>query len=267
MKIKSLYKIATTVEKFVKCNSPAIMAGMAAFGVIATGVTAYKAGLAANDILKEHEKKMKEAKKESDEKEVYKETAKKLTPVVIKPVIFGISSVCCIFGSLSASKRRIAAISAAYSLSETSLKDLEGKMNQILGEKKTRELKDAVTKEKLKKEGPVQDNQVIITGTGDVLCKDMYSGRYFRSNAERIGQAINWASSEIRTSMYISLNEFYDQLNVPRIPLGDDIGWNVDDLQGGSLPITYSAILTEDNQPCLCVEALIAAREDYRRLY
>lgn len=267
LKIKSLYKIEKTVEKFVKCNSPAIIAGMAAFGVIATAVSSFNAGIRATDIIVAHKLKIKEAKNKSEENKIYKETAKKLVPTMVKPVILGVTTICCTFGSLSASKRRIAALSAAYSLSETSLKDLEAKMNQVLGEKKTRELKDAVTKDKLKKDEPVNAKEVIVTGTGDVLCKDMYSGRYFYSNAEKIGQAINWASAEVRTVMYVSLNEFYDQLRIDRIPLGDDIGWNVDDLQGGSLPITYTAILTEDAKPCLCMEVMIATRDDFRRLY
>ncbi len=269
MNLTKFTKALKAIESFTKKNSPAILAGVAAVGLVVTAVSAYKAGIKANDILKDHEKKMNDIEKDDkeNEKKVYVETAKKLAPVVIPPIVIGAASIGCIFGSHSVSKRRIAALSAAYSISESALKDLEGQMNKILGEKKTREVKDEVTKEKLKKDESIKSSEVIITGDGDVLCKDMYSGRYFRSNAEKIGRVINWASQEARCSMYVSLNDFYDELGIPRIPLGDDLGWNADDLVNGSLPISYTAILTEDNRPCLCVESIAMARSDFRNLY
>lgn len=264
MKIKNVFNVVST---FTKKNAPAILAGVAAVGLVVTAVSAYKAGIKASNILKDHKLKMKETSNKEEEKILYKETAKKMAPVVVAPIILGVTSIGCIFGSLSVSSRRIAALSAAYSISETALKDLDGQMKKILGEKKTREVKDAITKEKMNNGESTKDSTVIITGNGDVLCKDMYSGRYFTSNGEKIGRAINWASNEVRISMYVSLNEFYDQLGLPRIPLGDDLGWNADDLNGGSLPITYTAILTEDDRPCLCVESLAGVRQDYRSLY
>lgn len=266
MKASTIIKAIST---FTKKNAPAILAGVAAVGTVVTAVTAYKAGIKASDVLKEHSLKMKDLNATDKEKvnKVYKETATKLAPIVVPPVLIGAASIGCVFGSLSVSQRRIAALSAAYSISESALKDLDKQMEKILGDKKVRQVKDAATKEKLQSSGPVNDNQVIITGDGNVLCKDMYSGRYFMSNADKIGKAINWASQEARTAMYVSLNEFYDQLNIPRIPLGDDLGWNADDLNGGTLPITYTAVLTEDDRPCLCVESLAGVRQDYTKLY
>lgn len=265
---KFIMGLVKKADAFTKKNSPAILAGVAAVGLVVTAVTAYKAGIKADTILKEHKLKMKEIERDNkkEEKTVYMETAKKLAPIVIPPVLLGVASIGCIFGSHSVSRRRIAALSAAYSISESALKDLEGQMTKILGEKKTRSIQDSATKEKLRSEEPPKDNQIIITA-GDVLCKDMYSGRYFQSNADKIGKAIAWASAEARSSMYVSLNEFYDQLDLPRIPLGDDLGWNADDLNGGTLPIRYTAILTEDDRPCLCVESIAGVRQDFRELY
>lgn len=264
-KIMSLIK---KVDAFTRNNSAAIMAGVAAVGLIATAVTSFRAGGKTILALSERKKEL-EALLDSEDIKMKKkgitETAKIVAPIVLPSVVLGGVSIACIFGSHSASRRRIAALSAAYSISESAVKDLEGTMKKLLGEKKAKEIKDAVVKEKMKDEKAPDNKEIIITGKGDVLCKDMYSGRYFRSNADRIGKAINWASAEIRDTMYISLNEFYDQLSIPRIPLGDDIGWNLDDLDGGSLPITYSAILTEDDQPCLCLQMLASARSDYKR--
>lgn len=112
-----------------------------------------------------------------------------------------------------------------------------------------------------------EKGQIIITSGGDNLCKDLYSGRFFRSNAQKIGQAINELTYDIQSDMYVSLNDFYDKLELPRIPLGDDLGWNIDDLVNRRLPICYTAILTDDGTPCLCVEYDANLRSDFRKLH
>lgn len=269
MKTPNFAKIMKKVTDFQEKNAPAILAGVAVVGLIVTAVSAYKAGQKMLDIKAKHIDELNKNKEKpiKEKKETIVKIAKEVAPVMAPTVVLGAASIGCILGSHSASRRRIAALSAAYSISETALKDLEGKMSDILGEKKTREIKDSISKDKLSKGEKPKENQVIITGNGEVLCKDSYSGRFFMSSAEKIGRAINWASNEARVCMYVSLNEFYDQLDIPRIPLGDDLGWNADDLVSGTLPITYTAILTDDNRPCLCVESLASVRQSFRDLY
>lgn len=266
MNFEKFKKCMEKISKKVKKQSPAILTGTAVLGLITTAVAAFKAAPKANDILEKHKIRMETAKKEEKLK-IRMETAKKLVPVLAKPVVLGTITIACIICSNTISSRRIATLSAAYSISETALNELNGKMTDILGEKKARSIKDAIVKDKVNKQDPPKESNIIITGDGDVLCQDMYSGRYFRSNAEKIGQAINWASAEVRNCMYVSLNEFYEKIGIPYIPLGDEIGWNVDDLNGGTLPITYTAVLTEDNRPCLCVAYNACLRTNFKELY
>ena len=268
MNAKSLKTVFSIIKKFTKKNSPAVLSGVAMVGVVATAIAAYKAAPVAQKIVEEKKKELDLTKPsdKSAKRAVVKEAVKEIVPVMAPPVLMGTVTIGCIFGSHSVSNRRIAALSAAYSISQNSLKDLTAKMNEMLGVKKTQSIKDAVTKDHLRSTPPPKEEQIIVTGDGTCLCKDMYSGRYFYSNADRIGKAIAWASSEARSSMYVCLNDFYDQLGLQSIPLGEDLGWNVDDLIGGTLPITYTAILTEDDRPCLCVEYGTGIRNDYTRL-
>lgn len=274
MKISELLGKA---ETFTKRNSPIILTGLAIAGVVSTVYSAYKAGPRADKILENYRKDMRDCHPEDKEtkKIIVEETAKKMIPVVAPTVIMGTTTVACIIGSHSVSSRRIAALSAAYSLSESTVKNLNSKMEEMLGEKKARAIKDSIMKDKLKADSEkdkkiLSDGQVIIPNDGTVLCKDLYSGRLFYSNAEKINQAITKCSYDIISEMYISLNEFYDAVNspqLPRIPLGDDLGWNIDDTCDGQLPIRLSALLTEDGKPCLCIDYDIGVRTDYRNLH
>lgn len=265
MKFNKLTEVFDVIENFTKKNSPAILSGLAVVGVISTAVTAYKAAPKAEEIIERRKKELKNP--EVTRKEVNIQTLKEMTPVMLPPVIMGTATTACILGSHSISSRRIAAISAAYSISEKSVKELNSKMTEVLGEKKTRAIKDAIAKDKIGKAPEEGSNQVVMVGDGKVLCKDLYSGRFFYSNAEKIGQAINQMNFRIMYEYYISLNEFYEEIGLPQIPMGNDLGWNMDDVVGGSLPISYTAILTDDGRPCLAVDYDTSLRSDFRNLH
>lgn len=268
MKVMEIVKkIGETTTKY----KPAILTGVAVAGVIATAVMVFKASPKCCDVLDEHKKKMDKIDK-TDKKAVRAErvdVAKKVTKTMAAPALMGGLTIGCIVGSHSVSTRRIAVLSAAYSMSESALKDLNEKMTETLGEGKTRSIKDAIIKDKVKENKIDPGSPILMMGDGDCLCIDGYSGRPFRSNAQKIGQAINQVSSECRTSMYVSLNDFYEAINsrdLPAIPMGEDFGWNVDDLNTGTLPIHYTAVMNDVEQPCLYVEYDVRPRDDYRHL-
>lgn len=277
MKGSKIIDFLEKAEVFTKKKSPGLLAGAAIIGVVTTVYSAYKAGLRADKILEEHRKDMADCHPDDKEakRAVVGETVKKMAPVIAPTLIMGGATIACIAGSHSVSSRRIAALSAAYSLSESTVKNLTNKMEDILGEKKARSVRDAIMKDKLhesEKEDQkhIGDVNVYVPDNGLVLCKDLYTGRPFYSNAEKIKQAIVKCSFDVQQEMWVSLNDFYDEVGSPdleHVPLGDDLGWNVEDTIRGQLPITLTALLTNDGKPCLCVDADISVRSDFKNLY
>lgn len=242
-----------------KENSPALLTGVVVFGVVMTGVSAYKAGLKARDILERYEEDMRDT--DPDDKEtkhvVMKETIKEMVPVVLPTVISGGVTIAAAIGSQKISSRRLAVMGAAYNISERSLRDLNTKMRDMLGEKKTREIKDEIVKDKMKKDPKViHQEEVVITGSGTVLCKDLYSGDFFPSNASKIEEAIRVLSGMVRNEMFVELNEFRHLLGLDQKAYGRGVGFVADDLVGyeEQIPIYISAQLTDDKKPCLCVD-------------
>ena len=264
--------VKKAMNEFMKASkkkSPAILTGMAVVGVVATAYSAYKAGLVASEILEKHRKKMEQiaADDKRSKWEVRKETALALTPVVLPTLIMGGATIGCTVGAQSISSKRIAALSAAYSVSEAVYNNLNGKMTEILGTKKAREIKDSIAKDHLL-EVEKSGGNLIVSGSGNVKCLDEYSGRMFWSNAIKIDKAVNQLSNDVRCNRYVSLNDFYDLIDLPRIKMGDVLGWNEEDTMGdGRIPITFSAILSEEGDPVLCIEYDIHLRRDFRELH
>lgn len=264
-----IMKFVDKVENGAKKKSPAILTGLALVGLGITVYKAYKAGPKIEKILLEKKEDLKDCNSndKSAKRQVIKEAVKEIVPVAAPVVVMTMATGGCILGAQTISSKRIAVLSAGYAMAERSVKDLNEKMTEILGEKKAKSIKDAIVKDRLAESGPIDEGKIIITGNGDVLCKDIYSGRYFRSNAEKIRQAIAELSADCMSDNYVELNELYGILGIPQIPLGSDFGWNSDDLIRGMLPITISAQVSENGEPCLCLDYDATIRSDFRNLH
>ena len=239
-------------------NRPAVMMG---FG-IAAGAAAlwamHEAAKKEDSILDERLARLNELEKEQAEKkeptpediQEYKDARKevnlhaglKLAKIYVPVAVAGTLSFVCLLVSHRVSMRRQAAAEAAYRLAMTKMHDYIEKTREIVGPKKAVTIHDEVMKDKVSKKPP-RDNQIILTGGGDVVCYDEHTGRYFRSNPETIRKAVNDLNLRLRDEMFLSLNEFYYEIGLGRVAMGDDLGWNID---RGAFEIEYTTMLLED---------------------
>ena len=151
---------------------------------------------------------------------------------------------------------------SAYTISESTLRDYQKKVVETIGEKKEQTVRDAVAKERLEK-NPVENKEVIVTAKGDTLCFDAVSGRYFKSDIDKLKKAENELNRQMRDEMYISLNDFYYEVGLEPIKLGDDLGWNIDN---GYIDLRFSSQLATDGTPCLVIDYGYGPRYDFRNL-
>ena len=260
MNTKSIKTFFKNVENQMVKHSPVILTGIGIAGMITAGVMAVKATPKALDSLSEiHEK---EAELELTKKEVSKEIVTKVAPVYIPSVLITGMSIACLIGATSVNNRRVAALATAYSLSESALKDYQEKVIETFGEKKERSVRDAIAKDKIE-QNPVSNSEVYITKKGDTLCYDTISGRYFKSDIDKIKKIENELNRKLISEMYISLNEFYYELGLQCTKNGNDLGWNVND---GLVNIRFSAQIAEDDTPCIVLDYDYAPRYDFRNL-
>lgn len=234
-------------------HSPEILTGLGIAGMLTTVVLAVKVTPKAVKLV---ENKKTE---EQTEKLGALKTVKTAWKCYIPAAVICVSSVACIVGASSASVRRNAALATAYSISETALREYKDKVVEVVGEKKEQAIRDAVAKDKLEENTPAE-NSVIFTGKGETLCYDSLSGRYFKSDVDKIKKAENVINHRMLSEMYVSLNELYYELGLEGVKLGDMLGWHVDK---GCFDIGFSSQLTPDNTPCLVLNYSIAPRYDY----
>lgn len=139
----------------------------------------------------------------------------------------------CIIGGMRTTHKRTAALTAAYTLSENALRTYKDQVVSVIGEKKEEAVRQKAAAEKARSIKEASPSSAMTTAPidGEVRCIDVVSGRVFYSRKGKIEAAENRINDRLRSEMYISLNEFYDELDnrdLTHISIGDDLGWNVD---------------------------------------
>lgn len=248
-------KIFKNVKSGLSRHSPEILTGIGLAGMITTSVLAVRATPKAIRLIEDAKEEKQENLKPI---EVVKVAWKPYIPAIVTCVV----SASCIIGASSVNARRNAAIATAYKLSETALTEYKGKVIETIGEKKEKTIREQIDKDHIEK-NPASKNQIIMTGRGETLCYDTLSGRYFKSDLEQIKRIRNDLNARLISEMYISLNEFYDELGLDHTILGDDLGWNMDD---GLLELDFSTQLSDDGRPCIVINYTPAPKYDYYKI-
>src|SRR5574344_446466 len=249
----SLSKVAKNVKAAATKHSPEILTGIGIAGMVTTIVMAVKATPKALILIEEKKNE------EGLDSLTPIETVKASWQCYIPSAIVGTVSIFCLIGASSANLRRNTALATAYTLSESALKGYQGKVVETIGDKKEQFVRDSIAKDKLD-ENPVTTREVIITEKGNTLCYDTISGRYFKSDIDKIKGVLNELNKRMLSEMYISLTEFYLELGLDQTSVSDQLGWNLD---RGYIEIDFGSQIAEDGTPCVVLNYPVAPKHDY----
>lgn len=233
------------VKPFVTKHEPEILMGMGISGLIFSTVWAVRATFKASKAIRDF-KESKQIEKITP-KEAFKLTWRYYWPVVASTVL----SVPCIIAGNRVSSKRYAALATAYTISEAALQEYQDTTREIIGEKKAKQIQEAVDEKKLNTtyQG---GNQIIMTGNGESIFYEPLSGRYFKSNWNEISKAANELNAEALGSMsgQITLNSWFSRLGLEDTDLGDQMGWDLAGDPNNLIKIDISShISPKDNIP------------------
>lgn len=240
-------------------HSPEILTGMGIAGMISTTVLAVRATPKALKDIEEYKETVLSENEKIKPIDAVKVTWKHYIPAAIT----GTVSIACLIGANSVNAKRNAALATAYTLSEKALYDYREKVVETIGEKKEKDIQDKVAEKKIKN-NPPKSSEILFTGYGDTMCFDPMSGRYFMSSVEKLKEAENQINKRMLHDItgYASLNEFYDELDLPHTDVGDILGWNTFNL----IDLDISPILDDKQRPCISLVYLARPNYEYDRM-
>lgn len=268
MKSNFFKNISSTLAK----HSPELLTGLGIAGMITSTALAVKATPKAIKLIEERKEELNQQAFEEhinkdyslkNHKELdklnFKETVKTTWKCYIPSAVMMTASVACLVGASSVHIKRNAVLATAYQLSEAAATEYKNKVVETIGAKKEEAIRDQISKDKLEK-NPVTKNEVFVTEKGNTLCYEPMSGRYFKSDIDKINKAVNEINRRINQSFYVSLNELYDELGLEETTLGEALGWNSD---MGLLDLHLSSQLASDGVPCLVLDFNNSPKYDY----
>lgn len=253
--------VGNSILRTLKRKSPEILTGVGIGGMVTTTVLAVKA-------TPEAMRRIEARKKEERHKKLTAiQTVQAAWKCYIPAGVTGTVSVACLIGASTLNGRRNAALATAASLAETSLREYRAKVVETIGEKKETAILDAIDRDRVERNPPpasTSELPVVEGHAGQTLCYDSMFGRYFYSDVETLKRAENKLNRQMATMSepYISLNEFYMEVGLHAVDIGDDLGWNVDD---GMIELRFSSQLVNERIPCLVMSHMIPPKYDYNK--
>ena len=224
----NLADLAKNTKTVLSKHAPGILIGFGIAGWAGATVLAVKATPKALALIEERELELSNQYHE-DVTLTPVEVVKTCWKCYVPAALAGLSATACLIGAGNVSARRNAALTAAYKLSETALDEYKHAVVETIGEKKEQAVRAKMAENSVKN-NPARDEEIIPTSKGNALCYDATFGRYFRSSKVVIDAAMVEINRRIVAGeMYASLNDFYDELELPHIDIGDYLGWNLDD--------------------------------------
>jgi len=237
--LAGLAPLARKARFLLNENSTTILTAVGATGTVATAYLSGRASFKAAQIIE----------REKYEKEIDRFDKVKMTWHLYLPAVgVGVITITSIIMAQRISSKKIAALVVASGISERAFQEYKDKVIEKFGERKNTDIRDEIAQDKVNATPP-DTRQVFIAGTGDVLCFDTLTGRYFQSTVEQIRRAENRINYEIIHFYSASLSMFFEEVGLPPTDYTDSVGWNSNNI----MEVNLSTVMSQDNRPCIAI--------------
>lgn len=219
----------------LKHHSPTILCCVAAAGVIGTAIAS------ALGTIKVRRRIDEECEDLTTEQIVFISI-----PYYIPTAAIATGTIICIFGANTLNKNQQASLISAYQLLQSSYKEYRDKALEVFGEDGNRLIEEAIMREHSKDAPQTADDEL--------LFYDLYGRRYFNARMEDVKDAEYKLNRNYQIRSYSSLNEFFALLGLDLIPIGEEIGWDMDSMMAfyGAcwIDIEHERVTTDDGLEC-----------------
>lgn len=265
---KSTEIVQAGTKELVK-HSPKILTAAGIVGFFTTVIMAVKAKDKA-DLLIDEMKAIKadeegiDQSKRSEIKLTPLETVKAITPAYWPTAVSFVLSSAAIIGSDYISDKRQTALSAAYAIADTSLKELQKKTIEQIGPKKAADIEQKVTASRVEKDPPnTEVVKYVEANTNYTIFRIAMTGQTFTSRIEDVEGAFVRANKLINEGQEVMLNDllydFYSNaVNISNVGKGvheSDVGsifyWEA---CGEHIQYHFSAAEVPDTHHVVCLE-------------
>lgn len=262
--MKSVNGVASKAVMKLKKHSPEILVVAGIAGTVVSAVLACKATTKVAEILDETKGTLdtihegmetgaingQEYTTEDGKKDtvvVYAQTGMKLAKLYAPAIILGTLSITSILASNNILRKRNVALGAAYAAIDKSFKEYRGRVIERFGEQVDTELKYGIKAKKFEEieVDPETGKEKKVKKTVMVADPNLQSdyavyfdskSRNYETNPDYNRMVLKaqqaFANDKLQTRGHLFLNEVLDDLDLPRTPAGQIVGWTKDGPDG-----------------------------------
>lgn len=185
-----------------------------------------------------------------------KQIAKSCWKCYVPTVILGALSISAFIGSYKISTARLTAMTAMYEFTANAYDRYRRNVAKASPKTDVKAAK-ASRDEKVK---AISESKFEGVPEGKEVCIDLFTGNVFYSTREDVLAAVSKMKDRFLSGeMFISLNEFYDEVDANHVEVGDDVGWTPETY----LDVQFDSTL-RNGKPCLTIGYFANPRFDYR---
>ena len=239
--------IVRSIGKLIEPHRSEILLGVGIAGFGATVYMVAKAAPKVEDILLHIDSvRNLDDMDEDEKKEIVKEDVKDIIRLYLPAAVAGGTAIACFVFANRLQQKQIAVLSSAYAISENTLRSYQSKVLEELGEETHQKIVDRIAQDECPFD---EDYSYKVESDGSILCYDRVTGRYFKSDKEKIRVAENVVLKKCFDETRASLNDFYSELGLSDNSfIGDAIGWDVMKVHPN---IYFTSMLNKEQEPCL----------------
>ena len=243
----TLLSFGKTAAAFATKNSNALLTGLALTTLTGTALAVASAVPKLMEVEEDKKADLEIARNDEERRKIKRAARLKVAKIIIVPALMFLICGGCIVGNAYINSKKIAALAAAYALSEQKIEDLENATKEIAGPKKSSLI--AQKADQLAAERCETDKDAVInTGHGEDLFYYRKEDYYLRSNQDFINLAFKNIQSNLDgTNIYEGetqrINDLHEYLNLPCDgELGYLFGWHPGDQVGVNMSSTGKKI-------------------------
>lgn len=243
----SLNTLHRALRSNVKEHGSLILSGFAAFGVFGTAYLTGKASYKAANVIRESEDQNGYP---TDSRERLKMRSKLVWKLYIPAGISATSTVICIISANRVETRKTIAAQSALAITQRVYSEYRDNVIEEFGKDKDQTIRDKMAEDRVKRNPPTPQDQLLLVGHGNVLCCELFTGRYFGADMSALKKAQNEINAKMLKHDYAVLDDLYYILGLNPTTESGHIGWN----NGRLLELEFSSVLTDEGRPCLAFE-------------
>lgn len=239
-------RVAKTIQRSLKAHSPAIYSAIAGVGTVVTAYLASRASFEAARRIDFHEK---EYGFSENNMERIADRAKLVWKLYVPPAITATTTIVSIVAANKVQANKTIAAQTALSVSQQLYSDYRDRVIEEYGANKDQAIRDKIQEDRVKALPP-PGNDVVIAGFGHVLCREDFTGRYFRSDMEILRKAVNDINAKLLSQDYATMDDLYYMIGLSGTTSSSQLGWRSDKL----MRMDFTAVMTDSGEPCLSFE-------------